>query len=384
MRSVAFVTALVLLVLAIPALGYAGLSTIKRSRAGQVFDPVTDPRAPGYRAIVEPTPTALVVQRDALGAPVALTALALGAGESGGTVLFVPLDTKLVKPAFYINTLRAAYNLSKDPGLVGQTAGLLGVGFETLIDLDDEAWADAVAPVAPLLVDNPDDVNAAGKSFPAGPMVLAAADVGPYLAAIEPGESDLNRLIRHQLVWEAWLKAIAASTDDEPVPTTESGIGPFVRTLAAGPSRVDTIDVAPAPDTGSDGRPRFQVDVQGLRRQVTDAIPFPVSPGLGVRYSVRLLNGVDGRSIDPGIAYDLVYAGAQIDTIGNARRFGIRHTTVEYHSRRRKAAAQQVSLVLGGARLVYDPRSSESVDLIVVLGRDVLDRPGARQGSGGD
>ncbi len=383
LRSVAFAITILLLVLAIPTLGFAGLHTIRRSRAGQVFDPVTNPRAPGYRAIVEPTPTALVVQRDAQGDPLGLTVLALGAGEAGGTVLFVPLDTKLINPAFYINTLRAAYTIDDDEGMVARTATLLTLGFGSVIDLDDDAWAQAVAPVAPLTIDNPDSVTTTTASFPAGRVVLEADDVGPYLAAGRSGESDLNRLVRHQIVWEAWLDAIAASTDPEPVPTTESGIGPFVRTLAAARSNIDTLDVVPAADVGSDGRQRFEPDPRGIRRQITDAVPFPVSPGLGSRYSVRLLNGANGDPIDPGIAYDLVYNGAQIDAIGNARRFGLQRTTIEYHSRARKAAAQQVALVLGGARLVYDARSTEAVDLIVVLGRDALRRRAAGRGSGG-
>ena len=50
--------ALVLLVLAIPALVFAGLRIILDSTDGQLVRRVTDPTAPGYEAVLEPTPTA--------------------------------------------------------------------------------------------------------------------------------------------------------------------------------------------------------------------------------------------------------------------------------------------------------------------------------------
>ena len=66
--------------------------------------------------------------------------------------------------------------------------------------------------------------------FPAGPIALQPAQVGPYLAALNPGENELNRLNRNQLFWQAWLKQIAASTAADVIPgETGSGIGLFVR-----------------------------------------------------------------------------------------------------------------------------------------------------------
>ena len=87
---------MVVLILAIPVLGYAGARTVLNSRAGKVAERNLDPDRAGYVAIVEPTPTTLVVQRDAEGDPMSLTLLALGTGEAGGSILFIPLDTNLV------------------------------------------------------------------------------------------------------------------------------------------------------------------------------------------------------------------------------------------------------------------------------------------------
>lgn len=378
-KAVAFTSVLLMLVVAIPTLGYLGARTLRYSRAGQVLNPVTDPRAPGYTAIVDSTPTALVIQRDAKMAPVALTVVALGSGDAGGSVLFVPLDTLMPEPFAYIDRLRVAYELSGERLLVDVTARMLNVAFDSVIGLTDSDWARLVGPAAPLSIANPDDL----AFFPAGPLALPAEQVGPYLAAQRPGESDLNRLIRHQLVWQAWLGAIGESTSPSVVPGPESPadiLGPIARTLAAGTVTVDTLDVVPVDTEDPRGGQWFKPDLTGVRNQVADAVPSPVAPTVGSRYAVRLLNGVDGNPIPQRIVRRLVYGNAQIGQIGNAKRFGLKTTKIEYNDPNLKKRAEEVRYLLGGGTIVFNRKSNEAVDLIVTLGRDVIDEAGAAVG----
>ncbi|MEJ7585216.1 MAG: hypothetical protein WKF43_14315 [Acidimicrobiales bacterium] len=98
--------------------------------------------------------------------PIALTVIGLGAGDGGGTVLFVPLDTLLPNPyVFTPDRLRLVQEVNGDRALVDATAGLLNIAFSSVVDLADSDWSHLVMPVAPLRIDNPDTLD----GFPAGP-----------------------------------------------------------------------------------------------------------------------------------------------------------------------------------------------------------------------
>jgi anionic cell wall polymer biosynthesis LytR-Cps2A-Psr (LCP) family protein len=372
-RARALPIAMAVLIAAIPVLAVVGSRTVLDSRAGKVTQRNLDPAAPGYIAIVEPTPTALVIQRDPAGQPVSLTMLALGTGEAGGSVLFIPLDTNLVSPALFVDRIRTAFDQGGESALVSATSKLLGIGFDQVVTLDDADWAELVAPVSPISVENPIAITLGEVTLPQGPLDLPADQVAGYLASLVYGQDDLDRLDRQQLVWRAWLQAIASSGSADAVPTTTSGLGPFIRTLAAGTTSMATLDVVPAATFAPDGALAFEPQIEGILEQVTDAVPAPVSPGLGGRFSVRVLNGSDGEPIPTALLRELVKAGAQIDALGNDTEFGARETRIEYRSPRRQEAAETVRSVLGGGKIHLDAETNDPVDLVIVLGRDTLE-----------
>ena len=115
---------------------------------------------------------------------------------------------------------------------------------------------------------------------------------------------------------------------------------------------------------------------------MTDAVPSPLASAVGNRFSVRLLNGVNGNPIPPEVVRRLVYNDAQIGQIGNAKRFGVTRTTIEYHDPKLKQRAEQVADLLGGGTPVFNLKSNEAVDLIVTLGRGAMEVV-ARAGAGG-
>ena len=93
---------------AIPVLGWVGVKLIRDSKGGTYTATSSDPTQPGYEALVEPTPTALVVQRNADGTPNGLTFIGLGNTKGGGSVMFVPLDTNVLQPLPNVDVLRGA------------------------------------------------------------------------------------------------------------------------------------------------------------------------------------------------------------------------------------------------------------------------------------
>ncbi|MCU1453921.1 MAG: hypothetical protein JWN46_2067 [Acidimicrobiales bacterium] len=384
-RRVAFALAVLALVGAIPALGWVGVRLIRNSKAGTFSATGSNPSAPGYEAPVEPTPTGVVIQRDANNKPISLTVLALGSTAQGGSVLFLPLDTRVAFPAYGVDRLRAAYAVAAPAvarsNLVARVADVLHIGFDeaNVIDVNDLQWAALTKKVAPITFQNPDPLTVAGKSLQPGTVALAPEEVGPYLAALRPGESDLNRLNRHQVFWDAWLKAVGRSNDPAVIPgETGSGLGLFVRTLAKGTVRLTTLPLKAA--TG-DPNAAFVPDDTEVQRLITDMVPAPIPPFPGARISLRVLNGVAGKSIGTDITRPLVAAGANILIVGNGRTFGNATTVYEYRDPVFKDRATLIRAALGNkGTLRLNRLAPDNVDVTVTLGRDVL---GDQGGSGG-
>ncbi|MEQ1785473.1 MAG: LytR C-terminal domain-containing protein [Acidimicrobiales bacterium] len=361
---IVFSSLMALVLAAAAVLTYVGIDTVRTSRAGKSVSNITDPALPGFEAFLEPTPT-LVVLHSSGSTLVSATVLALHSGDVGGSVLLVSPDTRLSpdEGAFPLAAV-AAFGGSVEavvPGL----QDLLDVGLAEVAVVDDARWAELVAPVAPLTLDNPDAVGA----FAAGPIALAADQVGPYLAARVEGESDLARLFRQQLFFEAWASAVAASTDPAAVPgEVESGIGRFVRGLAAGPREIATVPVV---ETVTPEGTAIDIDRDAANELVSRLIPFPTASRPGGRVRVRLLDGTGDPQHVLTTAPLLAPAGAQIVVVGNADRFDYGASEIRYHDPTRKAAAEALREALGAGQVVDDPRQTDAFDVTIVLGPDV-------------
>lgn len=345
-------------------LTYLGVRTVRESRAGKSVATVTDPALPGFEAFLEPTPTLLVLHSSGT-TLLSAAVLALNSGDAGGSVLLVPPATRMSDGdgAFTLGAV-AAFSGSTE-AIVPGLQDLLGVGLSEVVVVDDARWAELLAPVAPLALDNPDAVGA----FPAGSLSLAAEQVGPYLAARNEGESDLARLFRQQLLFEAWADAVAASTDPGAVPgEVDSGIGRFVRGLAAGPRRIVTLPVDETPI--ADGT-RLDIDAAALAALIPTLVPFPTAAHPGGRTRVRLLDGTGDAQHVLTAAPLIVPAGSEIVVVGNADRFDYDTTEIRYHDPVLKGAAEELQAALGAGRVVDDARQTDAFDVTIVLGPDV-------------
>lgn len=360
-------------------LTYAGTRILRSSTAGEVVRAVDDPAAPGYEALVQSTPT-LAVLHDLGGELDAITVLTIPDPEhGGGGVLLVPTRVVSDLPVFGRTVLQAAYDLGATPLVQAEMVGdLLGAGIDEVVVVDGERWAALVAPVAPLAVDNPDDLEVDGEvRFPAGALALAAEDIGPYLEARGEGESDLARLYRHELVWRAWLEAVAADGSPGAVPgELESGIGRFVRDLSTGGVAIETLPVDRAPDEGAqddDEGERYLPDAEGIEAAVARFIPFPRSPRPGVRVRVRVLSGTEDVDAARRTAPRLPPLGLEVAIVGNASTLDHERTTIAYVAPEHEDAARRIRRLLGVGEVVVDPRPSDVVEIAVTLGADMSD-----------
>lgn len=370
---VATYVAMALFALAVPLLGWLGFHLLSTSKNGTLVTRHHDSSDPGYRALVDTTPTMLFVQRDATGEPTGLTLLALStADKHGGSIVQIPLDTLLETPLPRITTIREGYEVLGMKGLQAVTSQLLGTGVLEVADVDDARMAELVAPVAPLKFKNPSRVVLPdGRVVPAGDVDLASVDVGPFLSATVEGQSDLERLARNQLVWQAWLDAVHNSKLAASVPgEATTGIGRFVRGLAAGPVEHNTLPVSPV-----DGTAQFRTDPVLTRLMMTKVVPFPVSASPGQRVLVRVLSGEPGTAVPPSVLQRLVFAGAQISELGNYRAGSIAETTINYASPAQREEVDMMLKYLGAGSAKVVPDTGDSVTVTVIVGKDLLDHP---------
>lgn len=363
-----------LVVLAIPTLLWFGKEAILDSTDGSLVTQVDDPAAPGYEAITVPTPTMLLAQVDSDGALGSATLLTL-AGSTTGGVVSMPPDL-VVADGASATSLGAAY----ESGGLAQLETLMETELNLAVaetrDVRADEWADLLAPVGALTVDNPDIITiTATDGTPAtlarGQVQLAPGEVGSYLETRKDGESDLNRMTRQQRVWAAWLQAIAAAGETPGVVPgeVETGLGRFVRELAVTQVEMTTLPLSQVPLPGTTASV-FSPVVEEIVPLVARLVPFPIGPTPGSRLRVRLLDGTGTLQNGLPAAYDLVVGGAEIPMVGNAAAFDRPTTQFIFSDESRRAEVEGLRDALGVGELITTAEVNDAIDVTVILGAD--------------
>lgn len=372
---IGYPTAIALAVLAVPVLVWLGVQTILGSTEGTRVSTVQDPGAPGYERLVDPTPTFLVLAEDPSGGLASVTFLAL-TGEEAGGVVAIPPATLITDGEGGGGTLEAVYATGGADEVRSLVERQLNARVEGVRILDDDDWAALLAPVAPLEVDNPDEVRGEDGevAFPSGELALEPEQVGPYLATHNEGESDLNRMVRLQQFWSAWLGAVGDAGDREDVVPGEvsSGLGRFVRALGGDTLEVATLPVDNAPLPGSDASV-FAPVTERIGELVTRLVPFPSGAPAGARLRVRLLDGAGGLDHGLGAVRTLTGAGGEVRTIGNAAAFDVATTQFVYHDEALRERVEALRDALGRGEVVRTDQVDDAIDVTVVLGADARD-----------
>lgn len=388
--KIVFVVGLVSAIVAIPVLALMGKDAALETTAGKVVGVVTDPEAPGYQVLVEPTPTLMLVQTD--GDELAsVSFMALSSTETG-SALFLPPATAVDGPDGP-TTLQDAWDADGMAGLTDAVEQLVGVGIAdfaddgALLDTDQvpvvEVDADQLAvllePVSPLTVDNPDairitdETGAVVTEFAEGEIQLEADQVGEYLAAREPGSNDLNRMARYEAFWNAWMEAVRASSDPGAVAgEQESGLGRFVRTFADGEVGFVPLDASTYNIPGADEAVFLPNDDQ-LTNLIPQMVPFPRSTEPGDRPTVEVLDGTGTVGASLAVARQLAAGEAEIRAIGNGPSFDYVGTQILYYDPALEDAAEAVQEALGAGTVELRENPDEVVGVTVILGTDVVD-----------
>lgn len=370
-----FPAVLVLLALAIPLLVWVGTRVVLDSSDGRVVRAVSDPGAPGWEATVDPTPLMALAVLDEEGGLDHVAVLAL-TGEGTGSVVALSGSTLMGVPGIGQVPLSIVYETGGLDLLREGLQGILGVGLTEVETIDPASWSRLVAPAGPLEVANPDAVYALGEGGPTevfakGDIQVAPEQVWRYLSTRNVGETDLNRLVRVEAFWTAWIAALAGRSDDAAaVPgETESGLGRFVRGLAEGQLRTAALPVkAQLLDSGESV---YEPDIPALEALVSAIVPFPSGPE-GARARLAVFDGTG--QLDHGLGAAVIFAanGGQIDKVGNAPAFGVPTTQFVYYDEAARSRVERLRDAIGVGEIVKGEELNSAVDVTVTLGEDFL------------
>ena len=345
---------------AVPLLVWLGWSAISGSSDGTVVGDPIDPAAPGYEAFVDPTPTLLLIHAngDRLHG---VTLLVLTDEGAEGAILILASETRTSS-----GLLSDRWAESGSVGVTDSVAELLGVRPGETQVVGDDGWAALVTAVEPVVFICPVPLlSPDGETLYGTGVVLAAADVGPYLAGRSPGESPPVSLSCHVSFWQAWLSQVAESTEPDVIPgETDRGLGRFAPSLIAGEYLIATLG-GRVTDNGE-----VVLNPAVIAHSVNEMIPFPISASDGSLPRVRLLNGVGDLELTKTAARELSRAGARITRIGNAAEFGWETTKVAYHDTGFAPHAEAYRDALGTGSVIAEELPDTAIDITVTFGAD--------------
>lgn len=364
----------------VPLLVFAGLRVILDSSDGQLVKRVTDPAAPGYEAVVEKTPTAVAAIVAPDGSLDSAVVFALTSNSSGG-VLLVPASLG-VSTGYGMFPLSEMWKVGAIDSVAGGVGQALNLNFTEKMTINASDWAGLVGPYAPVTLSIPDAVRDSKDAvvFPKGSVTLKADQVGTFLTSRSAKDNELNRLIRQELFWKAWLSKVNSGSVLFPVPTT-SGIGRFVASVARGQLSISTLPVIPSPNASPipGSGPMYTVQENAALDAVAAIVPFP-DGAPGQRPRLRVLDGTGRLSNGINAAIMLNAAGGQVDVVGNAKSFGQETTQIIYFDGTPESTAQKMRDALTVGELVESKQSNSGADMTIILGEDFLEKFGPTSG----
>lgn len=375
--------ALALLIVIGAGLVLAGLDLVWTSTAGRYVGTGLQPSDPNYVALVTPSPTLLVtsVHDDEL---VGVALLALHPRDEGGSVIALPVDTRMVDldeeiedspPRDEVETLADAFASDGDEGVAEGVEQVFRVAVTDTFEVNDTGWASQVEAVEPLRVVIPDPV---GDLYPAGPVELADDEVGAFLRAQDDGESELNRLTRQELFWRAWLTAVSAEGESAVPGESDKSLGRFIDGLRRGQESVSSVPMVERGSSTADEGQYFEADAAEVAAIVAREIPYPQEPETGARTRVTLLNGTSETDLALQATRPLVEAGAEVAVTGNAASFSEPQTLLTYTDSDQRQEAEALRDALGVGEIEHRASSGdraavddgERIDVTVILGAD--------------
>lgn len=306
-------------------------------------------------------PPSLVVLVDGDGLVYGVTILA----PASSAIVHVAPGTMVEVPSIGLASLREASGNGGAELLQQSLENLLGLRFESVFTWDPASLTSIVEPVGDLTVDVSEPVEERTPTgrvtviIPSGRQTLAPADVPRFLEAVGSGTS-LERLVRHQAFWDAYLAALSNISPPGAVPDAVTAL---VRTDV----RHQVLPVEAVSGISGDEE-LFRVHDDDLVALVERLFPG-AAPG-GERIRVRILNGVGAPGVAQQVQPLLVDVGGEVTLSGNADRFDYAVTQVVYYDDDQLDAATAIRDALGVGEVVKSLTPLDVVDVTIVVGAD--------------
>jgi hypothetical protein len=238
---------------------------------------------------------------------------------------------------------------------------------------------DLAAAVGPITIALPDDVlqgtspEDATVRYASGQLTLEPGQVAEFMSTLGLGESESNRALRQQLVWQALIEAGAASGTDIDLPADDDAVeaAELLGSATDGASRFDLVPMLAVPLNVSPPVTLYRIDQMAMPSWVATEVPFPVSAFPGQRARVELLDGTGDEAVLRTVAPKIVGANGEIAYTGNAESTTVPTSRVEFANEEARPAAEQIAAALG-LTASLDPDAPTNVDVVVVVGADQL------------
>lgn len=325
----------------------------------------------GLAAVAPAGPAALVIQTDEGGAAVAFTLFVLD-GATGGTVVLLPASTMVEIPGFGLDRLSRAVELGGVQLAELSLRNLLSMEFEHVAVLAPPDWAELGRTLDTIEVDNParlDRVDEDGRVevlWSAGTVDVAAADVASFLARRAIGETDLERLVRHQRLWTSYLDARLAI-----VGVVVDPLRSFEAFLDEAAVRSDDLDyrILPVETLGGPAE-LYRIDAAGVGDLISTIAPDQAASSTA-RVRVQILNGVGTPGLAEPVTALLLPTGAIVQLTGNALEFDHDITQIVYYRDEHIESALKIRDELGLGEVVKQRDPIDVVDITLVIGSDL-------------
>ena len=330
-------------------------------------DPGTAARDPAAAALAPPV---LLVQQDGSGRAATLIVFIPGAG-GGGNLLLIPPGTMTEVVSLGLEPVSRSLELGGPARLHATVENLLGASIAEVAIVDDATLAALLEPVGPLTVQVPARVEQVDQSgrvqvlYEAGPVTVAPADAGTFLAARGRG-SDLARLLRHQAFLNSWLEAVRERQGA--APTRPPALARAFDALIGGSVRTRLLPVEAFGTAAAEGE-LYRVRTDEVSRLVADTFPGASRSGAAARPRVQILNGTGAVGLAEAVRNKLG-AGFDVRLTGNAASFDKAKTEVVFYNRDKRAAAERVRTALGVGELVFSRNPLDVVDVTIIVGKD--------------
>jgi len=278
-------------------------------------------------------------------------------------IVHVPPGTLVEVPSLGLTSLRDAAAEGGVALLQQSLENVLGLRFEAVAALDPPALAGLVpSPLSVTVTDAVEERDASGRVrvvVPSGPFAVDAGNVVTFLSAVGAGTS-LDRVVRHQSFWTAFLDASADAEAAAPLDALAA-----LATAEDVQQRVLPVEAV----AGVDGDEELYRVVERDVAAMVDRL-FPSAEGARIR--VRILNGVGTPGIAQQVQPLLLEAGGRMTLSGNADRFDYAVTQVVYYDDAQLASAEAIRDALGVGEVVKSLAALAVVDVTVVVGADFV------------